>query len=67
MLATATESASLLQSGVVAAFVAAAVSLTTLGATGRRARLDRQRQLFADAFEAAATAESSQRASRNGD
>jgi hypothetical protein len=42
---------SLLQSGVIAAVVAGAVSLTTWWATGRRARLDRQRQLFADAFE----------------
>src|SRR6266516_2205004 len=37
---------------IVAAIVAAAVSLTTFALTGRRARLDRQRQLFADAFEA---------------
>lgn len=37
---------------IVAALVAAAVSLTTFALTGRRARLDRQRQVFADAFEA---------------
>jgi hypothetical protein len=37
---------------IVAAIVAAAVSLTTFGLAGRRARLDRQRQLFAEAFEA---------------
>lgn len=42
---------SLLQSGVIAAIVAGAVSAATFWATGRRARLDRQRQLFADAFE----------------
>jgi hypothetical protein len=46
------EGASLLESGVVAAVVAGLVSLTTLAASGWRARLDRQRQLFADAFEA---------------
>jgi hypothetical protein len=43
---------SILASGVVAALVAAVVSLVTLAASGRRARQDRQRQLFADAFEA---------------
>jgi hypothetical protein len=37
---------------IVAAVVAAAVSLTTFALTVRRARLDRQRQVFADAFEA---------------
>lgn len=37
---------------IVAAIVAAAVSLTTFAITGRRARIDRQRQAFADAFEA---------------
>lgn len=37
---------------IVAAIVAAAVSLTTFALTGRRARIDRQRQVFADAFEA---------------
>jgi hypothetical protein len=37
---------------VVAALVASAVSLTTFALAGRRARLDRQRQLFAEAFEA---------------
>jgi hypothetical protein len=36
---------------IVAAIVAAAVSLTTFALAGRRARLDRQRQVFADAFE----------------
>ena len=46
------EGASLLESGVVAAVVAGLVSLTTLAASGRRARIDRQRQLFADAYEA---------------
>src|SRR6266516_4729512 len=37
---------------IVAAIVAAAVSLTTFALTERRTRLDRQRQVFADAFEA---------------
>ena len=37
---------------IVAAIVAAAVSLTTFALTGRRARIDRQRQVFADAFAA---------------
>lgn len=37
---------------IVAAIVAAAVSLTTLALTGRRERLDRQRRVFAEAFEA---------------
>jgi hypothetical protein len=37
---------------IVAAIVAAAVSLTTFALAGRRARLDRQRQVFAEAFEA---------------
>jgi hypothetical protein len=37
---------------IVAAIVAAAVSLTTFGLTARRTRLDRQRQVFGDAFEA---------------
>jgi hypothetical protein len=36
---------------VVAAIVAAAVSLTTFVLAGRRARLDRQRQVFGEAFE----------------
>jgi hypothetical protein len=40
------------ESAIVAAIVAAAVSLMTFGLTGRRARVDRQRQVFADAFEA---------------
>ena len=39
---------------VIAVLVSAAVSLTTLALTGRRDRLDRQRQVFADAFEAIA-------------
>ena len=43
---------SLLAPAIVAAIVAAAVSLTTFAIAGRRARLDRQRQVFADAFEA---------------
>lgn len=42
---------SIVAPAIVAAIVAAAVSLTTLALTGRRARLDRQRQVFADAFE----------------
>jgi hypothetical protein len=37
---------------IVAAIVAGAVSLTTFALTGLRARIDRQRQVFADAFEA---------------
>lgn len=41
-----------MESAIVAAIVAAAVSLMTFGLTGRRARIDRQRQVFADAFEA---------------
>lgn len=41
---------SLLGPAVVAALVAAAISLTTLWWSARRSRLDRQRQLFADAF-----------------
>jgi len=51
MAGTGPEGASLLQSGVVAALVAAIVSLATLATTGRRARQDRQRELFAAAFE----------------
>lgn len=43
---------SLLAPAIVAAIVAAAVSLLTFGLAARRARLDRQRQVFADAFEA---------------
>lgn len=39
------------ESAIVAAIVAAAVSVMTFGLTGRRARIDRQRQVFADAFE----------------
>lgn len=41
---------SLLEPAIVAALVAAAVSLTTLWWNSRKSRLDRQRQLFADAF-----------------
>ena len=37
---------------IVAAIVAAAVSLATFALTARRQRLDRQRQVFGDAFEA---------------
>jgi hypothetical protein len=37
---------------IVAAIVAATVSLTTFALNGRRARLDRQRQVFAEAFAA---------------
>jgi hypothetical protein len=39
---------------IVIAIVALAVSLATFFLTGRRARLDRQRQVFADAFSAVA-------------
>jgi hypothetical protein len=48
----AVDVALLLQSGVVAAVVAAVVSIGTTLVAGRRARLDRQRQVFATAFEA---------------
>jgi hypothetical protein len=48
----AVDTALLLQSGVVAAVVAGVVSVSTTWASGRRARLDRQRQVFAVAFEA---------------
>jgi hypothetical protein len=51
----AVDVALLLQSGVVAAVVAGVVSLAATVAAGRRARLDRQRQLFATAFEACAS------------
>ena len=44
-----------LASAVVAALVSATVALLTLALNGRRARLDRQRQLFAAAFDAAIT------------
>jgi len=54
MTPTPSSGVSLLQSGVVAAVVAAAVSVATLLTAGHRARLDRQRQLFADGFEACA-------------
>lgn len=40
---------------IVAATVAATVSLTTFALAGRRARLDRQRQVFADALDAVMT------------
>ena len=40
---------------VIAALVSAAVALLTVAWNGRRARLDRQRQLFAAAFDAAMT------------
>lgn len=43
---------SLVAPAIVAALVAGAVALTTFVLTGRRARLDRQRQVFADAFAA---------------
>jgi len=43
---------SLLAPAIVAAVVAAVVSLMTFMLAGRRARLDRQRQVLADAFEA---------------
>ena len=54
LLAAPADSAesSLLAPAIVAAIVAAAVSLTTFALTARRQRLDRQRQVFADAFEA---------------
>lgn len=42
----------MLSSAVVAALVAGAVSLAAVWVSGRRERLDRQRQLFAHAFEA---------------
>jgi len=45
-------STSLWAPAIVAAVVAATVSLSTFALAGRRARLDRQRQVFADAFEA---------------
>lgn len=45
-------SANLWAPAIVAAIVAAAVSVTTFALSGRRARLDRQRQVFGDAFEA---------------
>jgi hypothetical protein len=49
---TASSSTSWWAPAIVAAIVAAAVSLTTFALAGRRARLDRQRQVFAEAFEA---------------
>lgn len=42
----------MLAPAIVAAIVAGAVALTTFVLAARRARLDRQRQLFADAFAA---------------
>jgi hypothetical protein len=51
----AVDVALLLQSGVVAAVVAGVVSLSATVAEGRKARLDRQRQVFATAFEACAS------------
>lgn len=47
---SSTADASLLAPAIVAAIVAGAVSLATFILAGRRARVDRQRQLFADAF-----------------
>lgn len=44
----------ILESALVAALVAAAISLATLWWNSRQARLDRQRQLFAEAFAAVA-------------
>jgi hypothetical protein len=51
----AVDVALLLQSGVVAAVVAGVVSLGTTAVEGRKARVDRQRQVFAAAFEACAS------------
>jgi hypothetical protein len=50
--AEASSSTSWWAPAIVAATVAAAVSLTTFALAGRRARLDRQRQVFGEAFEA---------------
>jgi len=50
--AEASSSTSWWAPAIVAAIVAAAVSLTTFALASWRARLDRQRQLFAEAFEA---------------
>lgn len=47
----ASSGSSLAAPALVAALVAAAVSLATFALAGRRARLDRQRQLFAEAFQ----------------
>lgn len=49
---SSTTDSSLVAPAIVAAVVAGAVSLTTFMLAGRRARLERQRQVFADAFEA---------------
>lgn len=49
---SASADASLVAPAIVAAIVAGVVSLLTFMFAGRRARLDRQRQVFADAFEA---------------
>ncbi len=50
----ASTGSSLVTPAIVAAIVAAAVAMTTFVLAGRRAQVDRQRQLFADAFEAVA-------------
>jgi hypothetical protein len=55
MTILAVDAGLLLQSGVVAAVVAGVVSLASTVAVGRRAHLDRQRQVFATAFEACAS------------
>lgn len=52
LVASGSAASSIAAPAIVAAVVAAAVSLTTFALAGRRARLDRQRQLFAEAFEA---------------
>jgi hypothetical protein len=52
MLADADKGVSLLTSTVVAAAIAAFVSLVTLAWNARRDRQDRQRKIFAEAFEA---------------
>jgi hypothetical protein len=51
-VASTSADSSLLAPAIVAAIVAGAVSVMTFMLAGRRARLDRQRQVFADAFEA---------------
>lgn len=50
-LAASSGSSSPWAPAIVAATVAAAVALTTFALAGRRARLDRQRQVFGEAFE----------------
>jgi hypothetical protein len=52
MTMTADHGTSLLGSGVVAAVIAAIVSLMTLSWNARRDRQDRHRKLFAEAFDA---------------